>query len=121
MSVAAFFHTTCETRELHSDAQLRTRYYRNSFSQAKDAIEKLAAEERLEVRNVDAHHGEIYLLGNGYDIIVTATQVTPIETGIDLKINWFGFVGLGRPKKVALKFYQGFDRLLKFKGVSLHP
>lgn len=121
MSVAAFFHTTCETRELHSDPQLRTRYYRNNFSQAKDAAEKLAAEERLEVRNVDAQHGEIYLLGNGYDIIVTATQVTPIETGIDLKVNWFGFVGLGRPKKVALKFFQGFDRLLKFKGVSLHP
>lgn len=121
MSVAAFFQTTCETRELHSDAQLRTRYYRNNFSQAKEAAEKIAAEERLEVRNVDALHGEIYLLGNGYDAIITAIQVTPIETGIDLKINWFGFIGLGRPKKVALKLYQSFDRLLKFKGVSLHP
>lgn len=121
MSLASFFQSACETRELHADAQLRTRYYRNSFQQAKDAVDRLAAEERLEVRNIDVVHGEIYLLGNGYDVIVTAIQVTPIETGIDLKVNWFGFVGMGRPKKIALRFYQGFDRLLKFKGVSLHP
>ncbi len=121
MSLTSFFSTTCETRELHADAQLRTRYYRNNFNQAKEAVDRIAATLGLEVRDVNPAHGEIYLLGNGFDIIVTAIQVTPIETGIDLKINVFSFAGFGRPRKLALQWFAALDKQLKFKGVSLHP
>jgi len=121
MSIASFFQTTCETRELHPDAELRTRYYRNGFKDVVAAFEKLANQESLEVRNVDQIHGEIYLIGNGFDCIVTVAQITPIESGVDFKINWFGVTGLGRPKKKAVALFKSLNALLKFKGVSLHP
>jgi hypothetical protein len=121
MGIASFFDTTCETRELHADAQLRTRYYRNNFDHCVEAIRKLAELHALDLREINKTHGEIYLLGNGFDVIFTVAQITPIECGIDIKINFFGFTGLGRPKKKALAFFRFFDQNLKFKGVSLHP
>lgn len=121
MSLSSFFASTCETRELHLDAQLRTRYYRNSFKDVVAAFEQIAKTEQLDVRDVNHVHGEIYLLGNGFDCIVTVAQISPIESGIDLKINYFSFTGMGRPKKKAIELYKRLDALLKFKGVSLHP
>ncbi|MBU1144822.1 MAG: hypothetical protein KJ971_03050 [Firmicutes bacterium] len=121
MAIADFFSTSCETRELHQNGQLRTRYYRNSFKQCFEALEELANREILQVRDVNEHHGEVYLLGNGYDCIVTVIQLSPIETSVDFKINYFSFIGLSRPKKRAIQFYKFLDSVLKFKGVSLHP
>ena len=117
----SIFANSCETRELHSHQELRTRYYRNNFRQCVEAIKKYAEETALDVRNVNEDHKEIYLLGNGFDMIVTVTLVTPVEAGIDVKINTFTFIGLNRPKKKAVAFYQAMDKSLNFKGVSLHP
>ncbi|PKL01024.1 MAG: hypothetical protein CVV56_04245 [Tenericutes bacterium HGW-Tenericutes-1] len=121
MSISTFFLSSSETRELHSDAKQRTHYYRNSFKECLKVIEKLAEDNRMDVRDVNDRHGEIYLLGNGFDAIITAIQLSPIETGIDIKINYFSFVGLGRPRKRIIEFYDYLDKNLKFKGISLHP
>ena len=121
MSLASFFQTSCETRELHADPALRTHYYRNGFKDVVAGLEKLAYQEELDLRNVDQVHGEVYLIGNGFDCIVTIAQITPMESGIDLKINWFGLSGLGRPRKKAIALFRVLDSLLRFKGVSLHP
>jgi hypothetical protein len=119
--MAGFFQTSCETRELHSDVQLRTRYYRNSFAQTKDAIEKAGKEMGFEIRGFNQAHGEIDIIGNGFEAIITALQITPIETGVDIKMNLFSFIGMGKPKKLTLQIYALLDKSLKFKGVSLHP
>jgi hypothetical protein len=121
MSISSFFATSCETRELHLDPELRTHYYRNSFRDVAAAFEMLAGKERFDVKSVDPIHGEIYLIGDGFDAIVTVAQINPIESGIDLKINYFSFTGLGRPKKKAIALFKTLDAHLKFKGVSLHP
>ena len=111
----------CETRELHTDPELRTRYYRNNFKQIIEALNTVANENNMEVKEVNEVHKEIYMIGNGFDVIVTVSTITPIEAGIDLKINLFSVMGLGRPKKKALKIYQDLKKILAFKGVSLHP
>ena len=121
MSISSFFSTSCETKELHSDALLRTRYYRNSFKQCLEAIEKMTETSGFEIRNVNQQHGEIYIISNGFDCIFTISQISPIESGIDMKINFFSFAGFNRPKKKAIQFYEQFNKALKFKGVSLHP
>ncbi len=121
MSFSSFFSPSCETRELHEDPSLRTRYYRNNFSQVVAALRELAENNHLEVRDVNEIHKEIYLIGNGLDCIVTVVLVTPIEAGIDFKINLFSTFGFGRPKKKAIQFYDELKKLLNFKGVSLHP
>lgn len=121
MGLADFFASTCETRELHRDAQLRTRYYRNRFEQCQTAIEKFAAAHKLQVADVNLVHREIYLVGSQYDCIVTVSQLSPIESGIDLKVNMAGSFGWGKPKKIAIALYKYLDSVLAFKGVSLHP
>ena len=121
MSFSSYFSPSCETRELHVDPSLRTRYYRNNFRQVVEALRKLAEDNHLEVRDVNEIHHEIYLIGNGFDCIVTVVQVTPVEAGIDFKINMFNSIGFGRPKKKAIQLYEELKKLLNFKGVSLHP
>lgn len=121
MSIISFFSTTCETRELHRDVELRTRYYRNSFNQCLEALKKYAEIEQLDMKYVNPIHGELYLLGNGFDMIITVTQINPQESGIDIKVNYFGIIGMNKPKKKALHLYKNLDSALRFKGVSLHP
>jgi len=121
MSLKTFFANTVETRELHRDPQLRTNYYRNNFTQVVDALKMLAEEDHLEVKNIDKVHKEIYMLGSGYDIIVTLSEITPVEIGIDFKVNWYSGFGYNKPKKKVLYYYKKLKELLRFKGVSLHP
>ena len=121
MSASSFFSNSCETREMHKEEGLRTRYYRNNFDQCLEALKKLANQEQMEIRDVNKTHGEVYMLGNGFDAIVTISQINPAEAGIDLKINFFSSIGWGKPQKKALAFYKFLDTALKFKGVSLHP
>jgi hypothetical protein len=121
MSIISFFAVSCETREVHRDPDLRTHYYRNSFEHCLKSLREYAEIEGMDVKQVNSTHGEIYLLGNGFDVIVTALQLSPIETGVDLKINYFNVVGMGRPKKRAQSIYKHLDSKLNFKGVSLHP
>ncbi len=121
MSIKGFFSPSCETRELNVDPELRTRYYRNNFNQVIEGLNKLAEKHHLEVREVNVRHKEVYLLGNGYDCIVTISQMNPIESGVDFKLNFFSTIGFYRPKKKVLQFYKDLKGILKFKGVSLHP
>lgn len=121
MSLKTFFANTIETRELHRDPQLRTNYYRNNFTQVLEALKTIAAEDHMEIKNIDKVHKEIYMLGSGYDIIVILSEITPVEIGIDFKVNWFTGFGYNRPKKKVLFYYAKLKELLRFKGVSLHP
>lgn len=121
MSLGSYFYTSCETRELHTDSELRTRYYRNSQKDCIKVIQNLQEVIGYEVKDINEAHGEIYILSNGYDMILTLTKITPIETGIDVKVNYFTYVGLGRPKKRAIELYRELDKALNFKGVALHP
>jgi hypothetical protein len=121
LSIKSFFATSCETRELHTDPALRTRYYRNKYKDVISALNQVAKLNNMEVRNVNEIHKEVYMLGTGFDVIVTITQISPIEAGIDLKVNTFTAVGMHRPRKKAIKIYQDLKAILNFKGVSLHP
>ncbi|MCK5732474.1 MAG: hypothetical protein KAH13_05615 [Tenericutes bacterium] len=121
MSISSFFSPSCETRELHIDPQLRTRYYRNNFKDVLEALHTLAEKYHMNIQNVNEVHKEVYIIGHGHDCIVTIAQLSPIEAGIDFKVNMFSAVGLNRPKKKALQYYATLKELLKFKGVSLHP
>jgi len=121
MSIKSYFSPSCETRELHVDPELRTRYYRNNFQQVVAGLKQLANKQGMDVRDINNEHKEIYMIGNGFDCIVTVSQITPIEAGVDFKINLFTGLGFNRPKKKALLFYQELKNILNFKGISLHP
>ncbi len=121
MSIGTFFSPSAETRELHRDTQLRTNYYRNRYKEVIQGLETLAEQNKLEIRFIDHDHKEMYLISNGYEVIVTITQVSPIEAGIDFKVNYFAAMGFNRPFNKIKFFYQELKQILNFKGVSLHP
>jgi len=117
----SIFQTSIETRELHKKVALRTHYYRNSFDQVKKALDTIVEEDNMQVQDVNRKFGDIYLLGDGYEVIVSAIQLTPNETSIDFKINYFVTIGWNRPEKKAVHLYARLDQLLHFKGTVLHP
>ena len=117
----SIFQTTIETRELHKKDKLRTHYYRNNFDQVKKALEQIAEEDNMQVQNVNRQYGDIYIIADGYEVICSVIQITPIETSVDFKINYFSTFGWGRPEKKAIHLYERLDALLSFKGTLLHP
>ena len=116
-----FFQAREETKELHSKIELRTRYYRTSFKKVLDVLGKLQDEMDFEIQQVNEQFGEIQLLSNGYDMVLTIKEFTPSETGIDIMCNYFSTFGFNRPKKRIIELYKALDSKLPYKGQSLHP
>lgn len=121
MGLKSFINSLAETKELHSDITLRSRYYKANYSKIKNVIMKYAELNKLDVQNVDDVHREILLQSRKYHIIISIVQVSPIESSVDLKIEVYSMIGMGRPRKQIINFYSYLDTNLEFKGVGLHP
>lgn len=121
MGFFSFLSNTAETRELHSEVQLRSRYYKTNYAKAKAVVIEYAEKNKMVVRNVDDDHRELFLQGDRFHIIVVFVQVTPIETSVDFKVETYGLAGWGKPKKRIVALYQYLDQNLAFKGIGLHP
>ena len=121
MGFFSYFSPRAESKELHSDVALRSHYYKTNYAKTRDAIVEHAQELNLGVRTIDDEHREIFLQGAKYHIICSLVQVTPYETSVDFKIEVYGLMGMNRPRKRIIQFYQYLDKKLPFKGVSLHP
>lgn len=117
----SFLSPVAETKELHSDGQLRSRYYKTNYAKAKAVIVEHTTQLNAQVKNVDDVHREIFIQGNRYHIIAFLVQVTPYETSVDFKVEHYGFIGMNRPKKKIIEFYEYLNHNLTFKGVGLHP
>lgn len=121
MGFLSAFKTIAETKELHSDAALRSRYYKSNYQKVKAVILQFANEEHIDIRNIDDAHRELYLQGSRFHIIVSLVQVNPIETSVDFKVEYYGLIGFNRPRNMILKCYDYLNTNLSFKGVGLHP
>lgn len=121
MGAGSFLSNIAETKELHKDGPLRSRYYKTNYKKAKAAVLKYAETLKVEVRHEDDAHKELFLQGGRFHIIFSFVQVTPIETSIDIKVEQYGLMGMNRPRKHILNCYNYLDKQLDLKGVSLHP
>ena len=121
MSFNSWLGTIAETKELHSFIGLRSRYYKTNYEKAKAVVLEYANQINTNVSNIDDVHKEILLQSNKYHIVVSLVQVNPIETSIDFKVQFYGVIGMHRPRKMILKFYDYLNSNLQFKGVGLHP
>ncbi len=113
-----FFSTTEETRDLHRDIALRTRYYSNNFNDVEKVIKSLTTHLSMELKQTNKNYGEMYLIGNGFDLIITALEMNPLKTSVDIKCNYFGFIGMNKPKKIIEKIYAYLDSKLKRKELQ---
>ena len=114
------FQTSVEKRENHKKEALRTHYYKASFKEVVKAIKKIVEEENMVVHEINETYGDIYLIGDGYEVIVQALEISRMETSVDFKVNYFVTIGLNRPEKKAIKLYSLLDKELQFKGTLLH-
>ena len=117
----SIFSTSIETREVHKNENLRTHYYKNNFKDVRKAVEKMVNEEDLQLYDVNERFGDILVCGDGFEIIFSVIQINPIETSVDLKINYFVTIGWNRPLKKAIHVFEYLDSHLNFKGQMLHP
>jgi len=115
-----FFANSVETREQHKNENLRTRYYKNNFEQVKNCLEKICKEEDMQLQQVNKKFGDIYICAYDFEIFATVIEITPIETSVDLKINYFATFGFGKPEKKAIHIYERLNKMLIFKGTMLH-
>jgi hypothetical protein len=121
MGLGDFFRTVAETKELHRDPSLRSRYYKVNYTKAKERVLEYANKHNIQVKNIDDTHRELFLQGSRYHVIVSILQVNPIETSIDFKVEVYGLFGFNKPKKTILSFYKYLNETLTFKGTGLHP
>jgi hypothetical protein len=121
MGLKTFLSNNAETRELHSDVDLRSRYYKTTFKKVKEKIEEYCNDEGIVVVNVDVIHGEMFLQTSKHHMICSIIQVNPLETAVDLKVQTYQLIGRNVPKMKILKMYKFLNENLPFKGVGLHP
>jgi len=121
MGLMSFFTNVAETRELNVDPDLKTRYYRTKYDIAKNTIMDYAKKNEYIVKNIDEKHREIFLQTTRFHIIISIVQITAIETAVDIKVQTYRIIGLGKSKRIILDLYSYLNDKLDFKGVSLHP
>lgn len=121
MALLDFTKTLCETKEMHNDIDLRTRYYRSSYIKLKEHILQFCNLSGMDVANIDDAHGEIFIQTKKFHAIISVIQVSPIETAVDMKVQAYGLWGMNIPKRTILGVYAYLNEHATFKGVSLHP
>lgn len=121
MAFFDFASNLAETRELHSNQYLRTRYYKARYTNLKEIVLKYANENNIFVKSEDDVHGEIFLQTQRYHIIVSILQVTPLESAVDIKVQTYKLIGLFKPLKIITKLFNYIDEKSDFKGTGLHP
>ncbi len=114
------FQNSCETREHHKKDNLRTRYYRCNFQHVVKAFEKIANEEDIQLQQKNERYKELYLCAYDYEVFVSVVEINPQESSVDLKVNYFSTFGWGKPEKTVNHIYEKLNKILIYKGTSLH-
>lgn len=119
MKIRDYFSNDFETSDTHYISSLRTRYYRARNTQVREvALELIKSEEGIVKSNDEAHY-ELIFDTKYYSATFTIISTTISETAIDIKINTYSLVGMGKGKKAIERMYAYFDSKLPFKGVGL--
>jgi|LGOV01.1.fsa_nt_gb uncharacterized protein YktA (UPF0223 family) len=121
MALFDFASNLEETKELHSNQYLRTHYYKSRYNNIKEIVIAYAKSKKINIKSEDDRHGEIFLQANGYHIIVSIVQVTPLETAVDVKVQTYRILGLYKPMKLIFTLYNHINTKAEFKGSGLHP
>ena len=96
--------------------KLKTRFYRNSLKEVKDAFEKICIEENRSLRQADESEGKMYISTQEYEVFIKVTSDSPVESAIDLTVSYFNGSFFKNPRKIIYSLYKKLDLLLIFKG-----
>ena len=112
------FKKQLETSDSNTDVSLKTHYYKGTFNQLFQSIEKLFHDDAdCRVTTVSKDHGEIAVEINKpipCFLVVTIVSVKPMETAVDFNISSESFSLLGiypQLKKRVVSYYERINRL----------
>ncbi|WP_160723962.1 hypothetical protein [Bacillus sp. USDA818B3_A] len=112
------FKKQIETSDRNSDDSLKTHYYKGTFNQVYQTVEKLFHDDAdCHVTTVSKEHGEIAVEINKpipCFLVVTIVSVKPLETAVDFNISSERFSLLGmypQLKKRILSYYDKIGKL----------
>ena len=121
MGLMKFMSNFAETKELHSNRLLQTRYYRTSYTKIKNELIEYSNENNFIVNSIDDIHGEIFLQNTKFHLIISVLQINPRETAVDIKVQTYKIIGMNKPINIITNLYTFLDKKFEFKGVGLHP
>ncbi|MEK5441568.1 cytosolic protein [Fredinandcohnia sp. FSL W7-1320] len=123
MGLQTFFSNHSETRDKHSDEQLRSHYYKTTNKKAIDAVKKVINHlDGYHINSVSEERGEISISikkGRKAFVVATVVSVRPFETAIDFAVTTETLllpIDFGYSKKVIMNLYQRLDKELPLIG-----
>ncbi len=96
--------------------RLKTRFYRNSLKEIKDAFEKICFEENKSLRQADESEGKMYISTQEYEVFIKVLSESSVESSVDLSVHYFVSSMFKNPKRIIYNLYKKLDNLLIFKG-----
>jgi hypothetical protein len=118
------FKKQVETSDQNHDDSLKTHYYKATFNQLFQSVEKLFHEDAdCRVTTVSKEHGEIAVEVSkpiSCFLIVTIVSVKPMETAVDFSISSEKFSLFGTYpdlKKRIMAYYEQINKLHNLVGI----
>ena len=112
------FKKQIETSDRNPDDALKTHYYKGTFNQIFQSVEKVFHDDAdCQVATVSKDHGEIAVEINKpipCFLVVTIVSVKPLETAVDFNISSERFTLLGmypQLKKRIVSYYEKIGKL----------
>ncbi|MFJ7727184.1 hypothetical protein ACIQXV_13565 [Neobacillus sp. NPDC097160] len=124
MGILTRFKKQIETSDRNTDDSLKTHYYKATFNQLFQSVEKLFHEDAdCQVTTVSKEHGEIAVEVSKpipCFLIVTIVSVKPMETAVDFNISSekFSLLGLypGLKKRIN-SYYERIGQIHNLVGI----
>ncbi|MEH7354371.1 hypothetical protein V7150_12455 [Neobacillus drentensis] len=124
MAIFTRFKKHIETSEQNADDSLKTHYYKATFNQLFQSVEKLFHEDAdCQITTLSKEHGEIAVeISKPIPcfLIVTIVSVKPLETAVDFNISSEKFSILGiypDLKKRINSYYKRIGQLHNIVGI----
>jgi hypothetical protein len=109
------FSKQVETKDTHPDDELKTHYYKATFNQLFDTVEKLFKEDAdCRVTTVSKDHGEIAVeVAKPIPcfLIATVVSVRPMETAVDFNISSEQFRLSGTYPLLKMRIRSYYDKI----------
>jgi hypothetical protein len=125
LSIFTRFQKNCETKDNHTDEQLKTHYYKGTYNQIFDLVENLLRQDsRYVVEHASKEHGELSVklkVGRPCFYIITIVAVKPLEVAVDIHISTEAFSLFGSYpviKNEIVVFYQKLNKTATLIGTG---
>jgi adenylate cyclase len=114
-SVFQRFLKQIETNDQNTDDMMKTHYYKASFNQMFESVEKLFREDvDCRITTVSKEHGEIAVEVNKpipCFLVATVVSVKPLETAVDFNISSERFIVSGTYPVLRKRLIAYYDKL----------